>query len=188
VKWIGWLLLGIALGAGAGAALWYTSVPTAPASSPSILRTTPLTAAPAPAVDSPAPDFSLRDLEGRAIQLSDLRGSTVILNFWATLCEPCREELPLLNRIAREYPDTLAVIAVETGEPEADVRSFAEALDLNSIRVLLDPSYQVRDLYLVRGLPTSFFVDSAGFIRRIKIGTLDSAEIESILNQMGATP
>jgi len=187
-KWIGWLAAGIALGAAAGVFLWYAAGLPAPASSASMPRTTPLSAAPAPVIDSPAPDFSLKDLEGRTVRLADLRGTAVILNFWATWCDPCRVELPLLDRVARENSSSLAVIAVEAGEPEAEVRSFAGELGLNSIRVLPDPSFGVRDLYLVRGLPTTFFVDSAGIIRRIKIGTLEAAEIDSILNQIGATP
>lgn len=187
-KRFGWLLMGIALGAGAGAAWWYTSDPSTPTTSGSSLRITPLTAAPAPIVDSPAPDFSLRDLDGRPISLADFRGTAVIVNFWATWCEPCREELPLLDRIAREYQSSLTVIAVEIGEGETEVRSFVDPLGLTSTRVLIDPTSQVRDLYLVRGLPTSFFVDSAGIIRRIKIGTLESSEIESILTKIGVTP
>jgi cytochrome c biogenesis protein CcmG/thiol:disulfide interchange protein DsbE len=188
LKFAGILVLGIALGAGAGAALWYAPNSPLPAASASIVRTTPLTGAPAPVVDSPAPDFSLRDLEGNPAALADMRGTAVILNFWATWCDPCREELPLLDRIARNYGGSLTVIAVETGEPIDEVRSFAKSLGLASIRVVPDPAGQLRDLYLVRGFPTTFFIDSAGIVRRIKIGTLESAEIESILSQMGVTP
>ena len=184
-KLIGILALGVALGAGAGAALWYapggsTSTPVSTA-----LRTTPLTAAPAPVVDAPAPDFSLPGLDGKPAALADLRGTTVILNFWATWCEPCREELPLLDRIARTHAGVLTVLAVETGEPVDEVRAFIDALGLERIRILMDPSGGIGDLYLVRGLPTTFFIDETGVIRRIKIGTLDSAEMESILSQMG---
>jgi thiol-disulfide isomerase/thioredoxin len=187
-KTVGLLLFGIALGAGAGAAFWYAPIPGAAASQPPAPRTTPLTAAPAPVVDSPAPDFSLSDLTGTEVTLSGLRGKSVILNFWATWCEPCREELPLLDRIAREHQDVLTVIAVEAGEGETEIRRFVDPLGLTAVRILSDPSGRVRDDYLVRGLPTSFFLDSAGVIRRIKIGTMESAEIETILIQTGAMP
>jgi thiol-disulfide isomerase/thioredoxin len=183
----GVFILGIALGAGAGAALWYAPESTAPETRAAVVRTTPLTAAPAPVVDSSAPDFSLVDLEGRTAALSYWRGTAVVLNFWATWCEPCREELPLLDRIARTHAPSLVVIAVESGEPEEEVRAFREALNLTSIRVLPDPAGRIGDLYLVRGLPTTFFIDPAGVVRRIKIGTLDSAGLESILDQMGVT-
>jgi cytochrome c biogenesis protein CcmG/thiol:disulfide interchange protein DsbE len=186
-KIIGLLGLGIALGASAGAALWYAPGSASPVSASGTVQTTPLTAAPAPVVGAPAPGFSLSDLEGDSVHLSDLRGKTVIVNFWATWCEPCMEELPLLNRIALERADSLAVICIDVGEPGSAVRSFSDPLGLASIRILLDPTGQVRDLYLVRGYPTSFFVDPAGIIQRIKIGTLGSSEIEAILLKMGAT-
>jgi thiol-disulfide isomerase/thioredoxin len=185
VRFFGFLILGIALGAGAGVLLWYSPAAASPTRIGSTLQTTPLTAAPAPMVDSSAPDFSLAGLDGRTTTLADLRGKAAILNFWATWCDPCRAELPLLDRIARTYAGSLTVLAVDTGEPENDVRAFAESLGLSELRVLLDPAGQVRDLYLVRGYPTTFFVDSGGVIRRIKIGTLNSVELESILNQMG---
>jgi thiol-disulfide isomerase/thioredoxin len=188
LKLIGLLALGIALGAGAGIVLWYLPESAAPAPAAVGSRTTPLTAAPAPVVDAAAPDFSLLDLNGDAAALSALRGSVVILNFWATWCEPCRGELPLLDRIAADRAGSVAVIGVDADESEGPVRAYAESLGLKSLRILLDPAGEVRDLYLVRGFPTTFFIDSTGVIRRIKIGTLDSSEIEAILRTMGATP
>jgi thiol-disulfide isomerase/thioredoxin len=184
------LLAGAALGMGAGAAIWFAPVEPVTAT-PGVSGSTsvvPLTAAPAPIVGAPAPDFSLGDLQDRTLELSNLRGRAVLLNFWATWCDPCREELPLLDRIAEKYPDTLSVIGVETGEPKEDVRSFTESLALTSITILSDPSFAVRDLYLVRGLPTSFFIDSKGTVYQIKIGSLESSEIDSILARMGVAP
>ena len=186
IKVLGWVLLGVALGAIAGAALWRSAGSNAPAASPAVSTVPPLTAAPAPAVDSPAPDFSLSGPDGPA-GLSDFRGKIVILNFWAPWCEPCREELPLLNRIAEERRDTAVVLAVESGEPESEVLRFVNPLQLTEVRILYDPSGRVRDDYLVRGLPTTFFLDASGVIRRIKVGTLEFSEIDSILSQMGAT-
>ena len=188
VKLIGVFLFTAALGALAGAALWHApGTPATPPASPAF-QTTPLTAAPAPVVGAPAPDFSAADPDGASTALSDLRGKTVILNFWATWCDPCREELPLLDRIAGAYGNTLAVLAVETGEPADQVRAFAGLLALEELRVLTDPAGRIGDLYLVRGLPTTFFIDPAGVIRRIKIGTLDSGELESILSTLGVKP
>jgi thiol-disulfide isomerase/thioredoxin len=184
------ILAGAALGVGAGAALWFAPGATAGtiAHPAAALPNPPITAAPAPVVGAPAPDFSLADLRDRTVELSSLRGKTVLINFWATWCDPCREELPLLDRIGRKYPETLRVIGVETGDPGDAVRSFIEPLALVSIIVALDPSYATRDLYLVRGLPTSFFIDPDGTVRQVKIGALDSSEIESILAGMGVDP
>jgi thiol-disulfide isomerase/thioredoxin len=184
------LLAGAALGVGAGAAFWFapgspaeTSFP--PAAAP---HRAAITAAPAPIVGSPAPDFTLTDLQDHSVKLSGLGQKAVLINFWATWCDPCREELPLLDRIAKKYENSLRVIAVETGEPEDEVRSFAESLSIASLTVLLDPSFAVRDLYLVRGLPTSFFIDADGTVHQIKIGALDSSEIDTILSRMGVAP
>jgi thiol-disulfide isomerase/thioredoxin len=183
------MLAGAALGVGAGAALWFAPASTTGTfSHPSTaMPNSPITAAPAPIVGAPAPDFSLADLQSRTLKLSSLRGKTVLINFWATWCDPCREELPLLDRIAGKYPNALRVIGVETGDPEDAVRSFLEPLALASITVVLDPALAARDRYLVRGLPTSFFVDSNGIVRQIKIGALDSSEIDTILASMGVT-
>ena len=112
----------------------------------------------------------------------------VLINFWATWCDPCKEELPLLDGIAKKYPVSLRVIAVETGEPAGEVSAFADSLSLTSLTILLDPSFTVRDRYLVRGLPTSFFVDAGGTVVQVKIGAVDSSEMVSILSRMGVTP
>jgi thiol-disulfide isomerase/thioredoxin len=184
------LLAGAALGVGAGAAFWFA--PGSPAETSlrpaAALHRAAITAAPAPIVGAPAPDFTLSDLQDHPVKLSGLGHKIVLINFWATWCDPCREELPLLDRIAKKYENSLQVIAVETGEPKDEVRSFAESLSIASLTVLLDPSFAVRDLYLVRGLPTSFFIDADGIVHQIKIGALDSSEIDTILSRMGVAP
>jgi thiol-disulfide isomerase/thioredoxin len=184
------LLLGAALGAGLGLALWFApSGSTSPAAiSPSSMQRTPITPAPAPVVDAPAPDFSLPDLNGKIVRLSDLRGYSVIINFWASWCQSCKGELPLLDQIANDYSGTLRVLAVNTGEPEAVIRSYVAPLSLTTLTVLSDLSSTVQNMYFVLGLPTSFFLDTKGVIRFLKIGTIDSAELKSILLQMGVAP
>lgn len=185
---IGLVLVGTVLGAGIGLLLWFAPAAPPSADPAAAVRAATLSPAPAPVAGSPAPEFSLADLAGDPATLSALRGTAVIVNFWATWCDPCRTELPLLDRIAAGHAGTLAVLAVEAGEPVADVRSFAAELNLSALRILPDPAGRVRDLYIVRGLPTTFFVDGLGIVRRIKIGVLDSAEIESILKDLGVNP
>jgi cytochrome c biogenesis protein CcmG/thiol:disulfide interchange protein DsbE len=182
------LLLGAALGALAGLAIWFSPVSTVPAAASPSMPRTPITPAPAPVVDAPAPDFSLPDLEGLSVRLSELRGYSVIINFWASWCQSCKDELPLLDRTARDYSGALRVLAVNTGESAAVIRSFMAPLSLTAITVLSDSSFAVHDLYFVIGLPTSFFVDTKGVIRSLKIGPVDSAELQSILLQMGVAP
>jgi cytochrome c biogenesis protein CcmG/thiol:disulfide interchange protein DsbE len=185
---IGLVLVGTGLGAGLGLLLWFAPAAAPSADPAAVPRAGTLTPAPAPVVGAPAPDFSLPDPAGKTAALSALRGTAVVVNFWATWCDPCRTELPLLDRIAAEHAGALVVLGVEAGDPEADVRAFAADLNLSALRILTDPAGRVRDLYLVRGLPTTFFVDGRGIVRRIKIGVLDSAEIESILKDLGVNP
>jgi thiol-disulfide isomerase/thioredoxin len=183
------LLLGTALGVGVGLALWFApSGFPAPATTTASMQRTPITPAPAPVVDAPAPDFSLSDLNGKSVRLSDLRGYSVIINFWASWCQSCKDELPLLDQTARDYSGTLRVLAVDTGESAAVIRSFIAPLSLTTLTVLSDPSSTVQNMYFILGLPTSFFLDTKGVIRNLKIGTIDSAELKSILLQMGVAP
>ncbi len=184
------LLAGAALGVGAGAAFWLApgaSVETSSRPAGALPRAA-ITAAPAPIVGAPAPDFTLTDLQDHSVNLYSFGHKAVLINFWATWCDPCREELPVLDRIAKKYESSLSVIAVETGESKDDVRSFAESLSIVSLTVLLDPSLSVRRLYLVRGLPTSFFIDSSGIVQQVKIGALGSSEVDAILSRMGVVP
>jgi thiol-disulfide isomerase/thioredoxin len=188
VKRMGWMLAGVAAGAAAGVLLWFSPDAATPPTHPPAPGTTPITPAPAPVVGSLPPDFTLAGLDGEETSLSDLRGKAVILNFWATWCTPCHAELPLLDRIAHENSEAVAVLAVASEEGEAEIRGFTDDLTLTTIRLLADPAGRIRNDYLVRGLPTSFFLDSTGVIRHIKVGTMEYAEIEDILRQIGALP
>jgi peroxiredoxin len=121
---------------------------------------------------SPAPDFQLESLDGPAISLSDLRGRPVLLNFWATWCGPCRLEIPFLKEVSRDESwraQGLVILAVNLGEPAADVREFVEFYGL-TFPVLLDSQGQIGMLYNAASIPTTYFVDKDGIIRNIKRG------------------
>ncbi|MGH2796382.1 MAG: TlpA family protein disulfide reductase [Thermoleophilaceae bacterium] len=120
-------------------------------------------------IGSPAPNFSWVDPEGRRHRLSDLVGNVVVLNFWATWCVPCREEMPALERVARDEPDVV-ILAVDLDEDGATVRSFFTELGLEELRPLLDVGLQTTRRYGVATLPTTFFVGTDGIIRHIEIG------------------
>ncbi len=126
----------------------------------------------APRIGRPAPDFVLNNLEGKPIRLSDFRGKTVFLNFWATWCPPCRAEMPDIERVYQEYTDKdVVVLAVNQREDPETVKRFMESLNL-SLPVLLDSSGEVGRRYRVSGIPTSFFVDPKGVIREMNVGTM----------------
>jgi thiol-disulfide isomerase/thioredoxin len=111
-------------------------------------------------------------LAGRTVQLSDLRGQRVMLNFWATWCGPCRLELPHMVTLYQEMAGQgFEILAVNVREAPDTVRPFVDQNDLR-FPVLLDPAGQVSGYYFVRAIPTSIFIDENGIITAVHIGTL----------------
>ena len=151
-----------------------------------IYASTRLTARPPAAqvaVGALAPDFLLTSTAGKQVKLSEARGRPVLLNFWATWCPPCKQEMPLLQQTAEAYPD-LAVLAVNNDEAAEVAAGFAQANHL-TFTILLDPGGAVNTLYQLRGYPTSYFIDSAGILRAIHIGQLTEAALNSYLTTIG---
>lgn len=127
---------------------------------------------PSPRQGFAAPDFTLERLDGQPITLTDLRGTVVILNLWTSWCPPCRAEMPTLQRIyeaSQESGLEVLAINVTSQDSEADARSFVDENGL-TFPVLLDRSGTVARLYQMRALPTTFFIDQQGVIRKVVIG------------------
>ena len=116
---------------------------------------------PKPAKD--APDFELRTPDDRTIRLADFKGKVVLLNFWATWCDPCREEMPGMERLYRAYKDRgLVVLAVSIDSQGASVVTpFVKKFGL-TFPIGLDPRMVVRERYGVWAVPSTFFIDRAG--------------------------
>ena len=131
-----------------------------------------------------APDFTLLTTIGETISLSDYRGKVIIVNFWATWCPPCRAEMPLFQDAAEKYVDSLVVFAVNSGEEIAPVKEFSLQFEPEII-FLMDSDYSVGELYQVRGLPTTYFVDSLGYIQAMHIGELSESLLASYLKGLG---
>jgi peroxiredoxin len=140
---------------------------------------------PAPEVGALAPDFTLENLDGESVSLSDFRGQNVLVNFWATWCGPCREEMPAIE--ARYNRGDFAVLAVDFGESAERVRGFLAEINVD-LPVLLDLDGAVQELYRVRGYPTTFFIDRSGVIRFFHIGQMSAADIDSFLRQLDEQP
>ncbi len=122
------------------------------------------------ATDGPAPDFSLPDAAGNTVALSDLRGQVVLINFWASWCGPCREEMPLLDQLSNKYGPlgfTLLGINVEEERDLADRFLAGTPVDFP---VLYDPENGVSKLYDVIAMPTTVLVDRQGVIRFVHHG------------------
>lgn len=142
-----------------------------------------------PRKGEPAPDFALRSLDGNVIRLSELRGRPVLVNFWATWCGPCRDEMPDLEAVYQLQKDDLVIVAVNvegTGQDEARrlSRDFAEELGLSFLVVLDTPDGAVFSQYKLRGLPDSFFVDASGVIREVTFGPMNR---DTILRKLETT-
>ncbi len=130
-----------------------------------------------------APDFELETLEGKKAKLSDYRGKKVILNFWASWCSPCREEMPEFQRIYSENKDKLVVVGVNLQESRENAEAFIEKLSI-TFPILLDPNSLVKDMYNVFTQPVTYFIDENGKIVDKKFGPLTSEEIDEKIAKM----
>ncbi len=137
-----------------------------------------------PEIDQPAPDFNLNSLDGNSYRLSSLQGKAAVVNFWATWCGPCRQEMPLIQKYAERYPATLTVLAVNDGESIDTVQAFVSELELD-FPILLDPDQHVTDAYRIRAFPTTYFVDSSGAVRVVHVGVLNEEQLSVYLWKIG---
>lgn len=121
-----------------------------------------------------APDFTLRTLDGKAVQLSDYRGKRVIVNFWATWCPPCRAEIPDFQKLyEKKDVEILAVNLTETEESTEEVKGFIKEYGM-TFPVLMDKRSDVSTTYQVRAYPTSYMIDSNGRIQFVAMGALNN--------------
>ncbi|MBI5560708.1 MAG: TlpA family protein disulfide reductase [Deltaproteobacteria bacterium] len=130
---------------------------------------------------SPAMDFTLPNLEGREIRLSDYRGKVVFLNFWATWCKPCEDEIPSMEALyeaLKGQPFEIVAVSVDKDGPEV-VSQFAKKYGI-TFTVLHDPKGTVKDLYKTTGVPETFIIDPNGIIAEKVWGPRDWRRKESI--------
>ncbi len=126
----------------------------------------------------PAPEISLRGLDGNPVALSDYRGQVVLLNNWATWCPPCKAEMPDLEAYHEAHKgEGFTVIAVNAGDPPADVRAFAREYGL-TFPVWPDPNTQTLRAFGIQGLPTSFVIDRQGRVRATWTGAITREALE----------
>lgn len=132
-----------------------------------------------PYVSGLAPDFTVVLLDEKILAMDDLRGRPIILNFWATWCAPCRQEMPLIEALYTDRAeDGLVVLAINYGESEDTVTDFmAEAA--YTFPIALDPDLTLAQSYLVRGMPTTYFIDRDGVIQQVHIGEMTSDILQS---------
>jgi len=137
---------------------------------PGLLLCCLLGTAQAAAVSSPAPDFTLKSLSGKNLKLSEMAGNVVLINFWASWCGPCREEMPLLNDLHNKYqPLGFTVLGINVEEQTEMARGFLKDYPVD-FPVLLDDKNQVSKLYEVVAMPTTVVVDRDGKLRFLHKG------------------
>ncbi len=153
---------------------------------PFILERMGFEAKPKGMVGSEAPDFELKSTRGETVKLSELKGSVVLLDFWATWCGPCRKAIPFLSRLYSEYSDRgLVILSINLGESSDVVLEFANRHKM-AWTVLLDPEGAVADFYNVRAIPTFVVIDKDGMVRYRESGYSQSVEreITSIIEEI----
>jgi thiol-disulfide isomerase/thioredoxin len=122
-----------------------------------------------------APDFTLVDaLTGESVSLASLRGKPVWINFWATWCPPCREEMPEMQQFYEKYhAQGLAIVGVNVQESDSQVQQYVKE-GAFTWTFVLDPEGTTTDRYLIGGLPSHFFIDAEGVVQAVHMGGLEN--------------
>lgn len=134
----------------------------------------------------PAINFKLIDMDGKLHQLSDYKGQPVIVNFWATWCPPCREELPSMNRAWKKIKsEGIAMIAINVGEDEDTIFTFTGDYPID-FTILLDETGEVINQWPIKALPTTFVIDTNGRMVYRAIGgrEWDSEELLNVVRAL----
>jgi len=137
-----------------------------------------------PVVGKEMPALILADLEGKTIDTATLTGKPLIINFWATWCPPCKEEMPLLQEFSRVNQESVAVIGINVMESNAVVKEYVQTNKI-SFTILLDSDGRVQEAYRILGLPTTYFVDENKILRAQHIGVLDRELLDEYRKMIG---
>jgi thiol-disulfide isomerase/thioredoxin len=135
----------------------------------------------------PAPQFLAMDLDGHIVSTADWKGKVALLNFWATWCPPCRDEIPMLIQLAKKYPDRLQVVGISMDDGPDDVKDFVAAEGINYPVVMwtreIESSYGG-----VPALPTSFLVDTEGRVVQKHVGLFPAEMYETEVRALLGLP
>lgn len=131
-----------------------------------------------------APDFHLQTLDGESVQLSDYKGKGVFLNFWATYCPPCKDEMPYMDNQYKQFKDKgVEILAVNVGEPALTAEKFAKRYDL-SFPILMDGREEVYRAYGVKPIPATFLIDKDGKVIDKVTKGLTEEEIKEMMERI----
>jgi cytochrome c biogenesis protein CcmG, thiol:disulfide interchange protein DsbE len=135
---------------------------------------------------SVAPEIALKDLSGKLVKVADLKGKVVLVDFWASWCGPCREELPVLEGLYKKYRERgLVIVGVGLDRDSEKLTKFLRAVPL-SFPVVHDPAGSVADKYAPPKMPSSYLIDKRGLIRHLHAGykASDKAQLEKELSAL----
>lgn len=136
-----------------------------------------------PLSEGPAPDFNLRLFDGSQLSLSSLHDRVIVVNFWGSWCEPCREEAPILERVWQEYRSQgMTFIGIAYKDTEGKARAFLDEFDITYPNGL-DPGNRVARAYGVQGVPETFFIKD-GEIASLHIGPLTEDQLVTRIERL----
>jgi len=131
-------------------------------------------------VGNKAPNFTLKNMNGNKVTLRDLEGEKVFINFWASWCPPCQTEMPDIQKLYKNHGNDIKIIAINLEEKKEKVKKYLENENL-TFPVLLDKNKKVASKYLVRAIPTSYFINENGIITAKHLGILNYEEMKKNL-------
>jgi peroxiredoxin len=137
-----------------------------------------------PRVGAPLNNFTLTNLQGQKVQLSDYKGKGVLVNAWATWCPPCRAEMPDINAYYQAHQkDGFMVLAVNAGDPQSSAAAFAQGNQLD-FPVLLDSDLRLLDGFGIHDFPTSIVVGRDGRVKYIQVGMFTPQALDSVVTPL----
>ena len=131
-----------------------------------------------------APDFELLSTDGELVSLSSQRGKVVVVNFWATWCGPCVQEIPMFQDYYDQYGPDLQILGINEQEHPDEVRAFLDEFNV-TYPILLDRSADLAPLYRLMALPVTVFVDRDGILQYHHIGFMTEEQFSNYLREMG---
>ncbi|MCF6137623.1 thiol-disulfide oxidoreductase ResA [Pseudalkalibacillus berkeleyi] len=136
------------------------------------------------AVGDTAPNFALKNLDGKEVELEDYKGKGVFLNFWGTYCPPCEKEMPAIQRQYEKYKDQgVVVLAVDIAETKLTVKKFVDEKNL-TFPVVLDQQREVVDVYGVGNLPATYLISPEGKVIDKITGELNDTRVRNYMEQI----
>ncbi|WRP04663.1 TlpA disulfide reductase family protein [Rossellomorea aquimaris] len=139
-----------------------------------VSETTPVENYPGPNVGDKAIDFKLDTLSGESVTLSELKGKKVVLNFWATWCPPCKEEMPIMQEFYTKYGKDVEILAINI-DPQYNLKEYQKAMGL-TFPILLDKDDKINNAYDILTVPTTYIINEQGIITHKQIGAITSLE------------